>query len=362
MKFVRPVVLALSLFAATLAHAAPAKDQRVVLVTLDGVRWQEIFRGADPVIATNKTFTPLASEIKKQFLDPADPAAALTPFLHNIVAKQGVLLGDRDHGSCALVTNSQWFSYPGYNEILTGRVDPKIVSNSHGPNANVTFLEWLNARPGFAGRVQALGSWSVFNDILNPSRSKVPLNAGWGAMPARTPNEAMIAKLQSQTAQRWDTVRFDVFTHAYALETLKHDKPRVLYISYGETDDFAHDGLYDQTLISLRRTDDFIRELWETLQADRAYAGKTTLIITTDHGRGSGANPKDWESHGFPWPGSNETWIAAIGPGIAPGGAAGPNCAGANQVAATVLTALEVDWRAFNTKAGVPLSIFLTTK
>ena len=100
MKFVRPVVLALSLFAASIAQAAPPKDQRVVLVTLDGVRWQEVFRGADRVIATNKTFTPLAKEIKAQFLDPADPAAALTPFLHNVVAKQGALLGDRDHGSC----------------------------------------------------------------------------------------------------------------------------------------------------------------------------------------------------------------------------------------------------------------------
>jgi hypothetical protein len=357
LKFLSALILALSLSTFTLAQAAP-KDQRVVLVTLDGVRWQEVFRGADPVIATDKTLTPMAKEIKAQFLDPAEKAAALTPFLHQVVAKQGVLLGDRDHNSCVAVTNTMWFSYPGYNEILTGKVDPKINSNSHGPNANVTFLEWLNGRPGFAGKVAALGSWSVFNDILNPGRSKLPVNAGWAAMPARTPTEKVIAKLQSQTAQRWDTVRFDAFTHAYALEAIKRDKPRVLYISYGETDDFAHDALYDQTLIALRRSDDMLRELWDTLQADPAYRGKTTLIITTDHGRGAGANPKDWESHGFPWPGSNQTWLAAIGPDVAPGASPGPNCAGANQVAATALTALGVDWQTFDAKAGGPLGIF----
>lgn len=357
MKLGGLITLALALLASPLAHAG-SKDQRVVLVTLDGVRWQEIFRGADPVIAANKTFTPLAKQVKSQFLDPADPASALTPFLHQVVAKQGVLLGDRDHGACFEVTNKMWFSYPGYNEILTGKVDPKIASNSYGPNANVSFLEWLNGRPGFAGKVGAIGSWSVFNDILNPARTKLPVNAGWAAMPTRSPTEVMIAKLQSQTAQRWETVRFDAFTHAYALEALKHDKPRVLYISYGETDDFAHDGLYDQTLISLRRSDDFIAELWATLQADPAYRGKTTLIITTDHGRGAGANPKDWESHGFPWPGSNQTWLAAIGPGIVPGAKTGPDCAGANQVAATALTALGVDWQAFDATAGAPLGIF----
>ncbi|MBR7618928.1 alkaline phosphatase family protein [Phenylobacterium sp. 20VBR1] len=350
--------LALALAATAPALAKPA-EERLVLVTVDGLSWQELFHGADPARAADKTFVEDPAALKPQFIDVPDRARALTPFLHDVVAKQGVLLGDRDHGGCVRVTNDMWFSYPGYNEILTGRVDPAITSNEHGQNKNVTVLEWLNGQPGFQGKVRAVTSWNTFDDILAASRSKLAVNAGWATSASRTPMEATLARLQAQTPRRWAGVRFDLFTHGYALETLKHDKPRVLYVSYGETDDFAHDGLYDQTLIAARRTDAFIGELWAALQADPAYAGKTTLIVTTDHGRGTDARPEAWKSHGKPaWPGSDETWIAAIGPSIAPQVTPTKDCLGANQVAATGLKSLGLDWTAFDPAAGPPLAIF----
>lgn len=337
---------------------AAESAQRLVLVTIDGLRWQEVFKGADPLLSADKAVVADTAAIKAAFLDPADRAAALTPFLHGTMARQGVLVGDRDNGSCMAVTNDKWFSYPGYNEILTGRADPKIVSNAPVPNPNVTVLEWLNGRRGFAGKVRAVTSWNIFSAILNVERSKLPVNAGWTTPKPRTPLEAALGRIQDQTPRRWPGVRFDVFTQGYALEALKHDKPRVLYIAYGETDDFAHDGRYDQMLLSARRTDGFIAELWAALQADRAYAGKTVLIVTTDHGRGAGLNPTDWKGHGAPiWRRSDETWFAAIGPGIS-GSAKLEGCAGANQVAATALTALGLDWRAFDPTAGEPLPIF----
>ena len=355
--------LLIAAFALALAAAGPAlardPDRRLVLVTVDGLSWQEVFRGADPVRATDETFVENPAALTARFVEVPDRPRALTPFLHDVVARQGVLLGDRDHGGCAAVTNDMWFSYPGYNEILTGRPDPAITSNEHGLNRNLTVLEWLNGRPEFRGKVRAVASWNVFDDILAAARSKLPVNAGWATPASRTPMEATLARLQSQTPRRWAGVRFDLFTHGYALETLKHDKPRVLFVSYGETDDFAHEGLYDQTLIAARRTDDFLGELWAALQADPAYAGKTTLIVTTDHGRGTDERTIAWKSHGKPaWPGSDQTWIAAIGPGIAPQTAPSKACAGANQVAATGLQALGLDWKAFDPAAGPPLPIF----
>lgn len=360
MKLPNALIAALAL---TLVVASPAAakdaDSRLVLVTLDGLSWQELFRGADPVRAADKALVEDVPAIRRDFVDVPDRALALTPFLHNVVAKQGVLVGDRDHGSCAVVTNDQWFSYPGYNEILTGRVDPAIDSNEHGPNKNVTVLEWLNGRPGFQGKVRAVTSWNVFSDILSVGRSKLPVNAGWATPAPRTAMETTLGRLQEQTPRRWAGVRFDVFTHGYALESLKHDKPRVLYVSYGETDDFAHDGRYDQTLIAARRTDGFLAELWATLQADPAYAGKTTMIITTDHGRANDTKPDGWKSHGKPqWADSNQSWIAAIGPGIKAGAKVTGGCAGANQVAATGLQALGLDWKTFDPQAGAPLPIF----
>lgn len=350
--------LAAGLGALAVSPAMAAEDRRLVIVTLDGLHWTEVFRGADPARAADKGFVESPDPIAKAFVAPTDRARALMPFLHDVVAKQGVLLGDRDHGSCVALANDQWFSYPGYNEILTGKPDPAITSNEHGPNRNVTILEWLNRRPGFAGKVQAVTSWATFADIVNAKRSGVPVQAGWEAPPSRTPAEAVLAKLQSETPQRWSTVRFDVFTQAYAVEALRHDKPRVLFVAFGETDDFAHEGHYDQTLWAARRTDVFLAELWTTLQADPVYAGKTTLIVTTDHGRGTGPDREAWKHHGKPQHvGSDATWIAAIGPSIVPGGRPSGDCASTSQVAATALQALGEDWRAYDPAIGKPLEI-----
>jgi hypothetical protein len=250
-----------------------------------------------------------------------------------------------------------WFSYPGYNEILTGKPDPAIRSNTHGPNKNVTFLEWLNRRPGFGGRVEAVGSWATFRDILNAPSSGLPVNAGWEDAPARTPAEAAIARLQAGSARIWPEVRLDTFTQAYALELLKRRKPKVLYVAYGETDDFAHDGHYDQVLWAAHRADGFIAELWRVLQADPAYRGHTTLIVTTDHGRGTEGR-EGWRSHGPLSPGSDATWLAAMGPGVRSRARPTGGCATSSQVAASALAALGLDWRAFDVKAAAPLEVF----
>ena len=344
----------LALLIAAPASAAP--DRRLVLVTLDGLPWTEVFRGADPERAADPAaVAPDQREaIRKAFVEPADRARALMPFLTGVVAKEGVLIGDRDHGSCAAVGNAMWFSYPGYNEILTGKADPAIRSNAHGPNRNVTFLEWLNRRPEFGGHVEVVGSWATFRDILNAPKSGLPVNAGWDA-PARTPAEAAIARLQAGSARLWPEVRFDTFTQGYALELLKRRKPKVLYVAYGETDDFAHEGHYDQMLWAAQRADRFLGELWAALQADRAYAGKTTLIVTTDHGRGTNGK-QAWRHHGTPFAESDQVWIGAIGPGVQPGRKL-EGCASSSQVAATALSALGVDWRAFDPTAGAPLDI-----
>jgi hypothetical protein len=350
----RTIWILAAAIALLLAGEAQAAERRVVLVTLDGMPWQEVFRGADPVRAADRAFVSELVETRKDFLDPPERARAVMPFLHDVVGKQGVLLGDRDHGGCMAVANDQWFSYPGYNEMLTGKPDPAIRSNDHGPNKNVTVLEWLNTQPGLKGRVQAFGSWAAFHDILGAGRGSLPVDAGWDAK-----SGPLLARLQAEVPRLWPAERFDAFTHVLALQALRKAKPRVLYVAYGDTDEFAHEGRYDQMLWAARRSDGFLAELWKTLQADPAYAGRTTLIVTTDHGRGVGTR-ESWRHHGRGvFPQSNETWLAALGPEVAPGKSAVPGpCASTAQVAATVLRALGLDWRAFDPTAAAPLDIF----
>jgi hypothetical protein len=113
-----------------MAAAADATVSNIFLVTLDGLRWQEVFRGLDESLATNGDYTGRSETIIARYgaSNAEDSAAALMPFLHNTVFRDGTVVGNRDRNSCARVSNSWYFSYPGYNEILTGVVDESIDS------------------------------------------------------------------------------------------------------------------------------------------------------------------------------------------------------------------------------------------
>lgn len=296
---------------------SPLKTENVFLITLDGLRWQEVFSGADPDLISNKEYVSDTTALKQLFWknDPVSRREVLMPFFWEVIARQGQLYGNRPEGSSVNVTNPYWFSYPGYNEILTGLADPGVNSNDKIPNPNKTVLEFVNHQPDFKGKVAAFASWDVFPSIINEQRSGVPVNAGFDTASARalTERERFLNRLQPEIPSPWSSVRLDAFTHHYALEYLKKNRPSLLYIAYGETDDFAHGGDYDEYLKSARRTDEFIRELWEWAQQHKQYRGKTTFIITTDHGRGT--QPlATWKSHGDGIKGADEIWIAVLGP------------------------------------------------
>ncbi|MBS1820647.1 MAG: phosphoglyceromutase, partial [Acidobacteria bacterium] len=141
------------------AYAQSANDARVVLVMTDGMRWQEIFRGADESLLTKDRYYKGRSvdELRKKYLagTAEERRQALMPFLWSTFIPQGQIYGDRDAGSEASVTNGFNFSYPGYSETLTGHGDPRIDSNDDKPNPNLTVLAWLSKQPGFQGKVAA---------------------------------------------------------------------------------------------------------------------------------------------------------------------------------------------------------------
>lgn len=328
-------------------------NPKVILITFDGLRWQELFNGADGSLISNPDYVVDTIALVKEFWrgDPQERRKTLMPFFWEVIASKGQIFGNRNKGSKANLTNQMWFSYPGYNEILTGKADDeRINSNARTNNPNVTVLEFVNQQPGFEGKVAAFGSWDVFPYIINESRSGIPVNAGYEQVDdPQTPEERLINRLQNETPVLWNTVRLDAFTHHLAMSHLQTIKPRLLYIAYGETDDFAHRGDYDEYLRSARRTDQFIRDIWETIQSDPYYKDQTTLVLTTDHGRGIEGD--GWRHHGKSGtPHSDEVWMAFLGSGIAGKGEISlESQIYSNQVAATVAELLGLK---YNTDAG----------
>lgn len=329
----------------TLASGAQSSEH-VILVTFDGLRWQDVFRGADTSLMSQQNALK-DKRVKEKYwrADLAERRKALLPFLWTTVASQGQIHGNRDVGSRANVSNAMWFSYPGYQEILAGFADDaRITSNDKVYNPNITVLEFIHQQPAFNGKVAAFTSWDVFPFIINDKRSGIFVSGG--EVPATgslTENEKLINRLMVATPNMIPDVRLDAFTFYYGLEYLKKNKPSVLYFSFDETDDFAHAGEYAAYLNSANKTDRFLAELWEYLQSDPFYRGKTTLVITTDHGRGPGAD--DWKSHGAEVKGADEIWIALLGPKVAPTGESHDGQRYQNQVAATVAECVGLDYK-----------------
>jgi hypothetical protein len=324
------------------------KNNKVILITLDGLRWQELFTGADKKLVTNKDYVHNAENLEEQFWKstPTERREVLMPFVWSTIKEKGQIHGNRNAGSKMNLTNKHWFSYPGYNEILSGKADDKrINSNDKLPNPNQTILERVHNTASYKGKVAAFGSWDVFPYIVNETRSGVPVNAGFEAAEGNelTANETYLNKLQKVTPSPWGTVRLDVFTHHYALEYMQKSHPDLLYIAYGETDDFAHDGDYESYLKSANRTDGFIEELWNFVNSDPYYKGNTTILITTDHGRGT--EPlATWKSHGSDIKGTDQVWVMALGNGIAvKGEITNDEQLYTNQIAASVAKILSVD-------------------
>jgi hypothetical protein len=345
------------------AHAQAEERGRVVVVTTDGLRWQEVFRGADPALM-NKEAGGVADveALRERFWreEVEERRAALLPFIWEAIARDGQLLGNADKGSVAKVANGKNFSYPGYNEMLTGAPDPAVDSNAKRPNPNVNVLEWLEKRPGFEGEVAAFCSWDVFPYILNRDRGGVAVNAGWEPIRADkpTPEQALLDRLIERDARVWESCRHDALTFEAAMLHLETATPRVLYIGLGDTDEYAHEGRYAHYLHAAHAFDADLRRLWEYLQSSPEYRGRTTLLLTTDHGRGDA--PTGWKSHGEKIAGSESIWFAAIGPRVAPlGERSNTPALTQGQTAATIAAFLGEDFTTSRVGIAPPIAEFL---
>lgn len=343
-----------------IALFAQAAAANVVLVTADGLRHQELFTGADARLLDDAAASGIERQDRVRELYWRDDAKArrdaLMPFFWHTLAPRGIVLGERAIGSEAFLTNPHRNSYPGYSEILTGRVVPEITGNIDLQNPAETILEIARRELDLprAG-VAAFTSWEHFPYIVEHVPGAVFVNAGYEDL---EDNAAMArwSALQWRMRTPWDSVRHNTITEELALTYLEANEPRVLFIAFDETDEWAHARRYDRTLDAIREFDATLERLWNRLQSLDAYRDRTALVITTDHGRGrTGA---DWTSHGKDVEGSQETWMAIVGPGVpARGSVALSEPVYQNQIAATILAALEIDPSSLGPGAGAPLPL-----
>ncbi len=306
------------LFLSAACFAQQTSVENLILVTTDGLRWQEVFKGLDKAITHSKKDNEGAeAELNTAFGGTAQESRRkIFPFIWTEMATSGQLFGNRESGSKVNTKNPHWFSYPGYAELFNGYVYRKIRSNSFPENPKTTFLEFLNKQPALQGRVAAFGSWETFDKILNPQKSQIILSTAFTPVKGLQSNK-IDSLIQHSARPFGNGVSTDELTHLKAITYLKAKKPRVLFVGYGETDEWGHARKYKSYVYSAHQFDKYLSELWEFVQTDPQYKDKTALVVTVDHGRGERMY---WTSHGNSVSGANEIWFGVIAPGLTPKG------------------------------------------
>ena len=349
------------IFSLSSSALAQQKTENLILITLDGVRPQEIFGGLDLNILKAVTKKGAVQEtplyLKYWAATSEERRLKVMPFFWGTLMKQhGSIAGNRNLGSTVKVTNQHRFSYPGYAEILTGQAHDDVI-NSNDPKRNpyITVMEFLKRKLRLdVSQVAAFASWEIMDWIVEHEAGAITSNAGFEAYEHPDLKIRELGKLQFETVTPWNSVRHDIYTFRFAMAHLQTYQPRVLYLALGETDDWAHDGRYDRVLETLTRTDTYLQQLWEFLQRHENYQGKTTILMTTDHGRGMTA--ANWTDHGKKIEEAQYIWLAIISPdNDLRGEWKNVETIYQNQIAATLCRYLAFDYRENNRLAGLPI-------
>jgi len=293
--------------AATRLPEAWDEPTEVVLVTLDGSRFREIFEGVDPDLA------------RRQHL-PSErivPAQQLMPRLQRLIAA-GVALGAPGHGAAIRASGPEFVSLPGYSEIFSGRRVTGCRDNACAGSNVPSMVDQLVEQTHGLHSAAVVTSWPDIARVAatNPA---VAVSAGRhaGATRARFASLASVKGALERAAPTapWPgngDFRRDRFTAEVALSYLESEHPSFLFVGLGETDEFGHQDNYAGYLDALVEADRYIGQLADVLAEHSRHGVRTALFVTADHGRSH-----DFRDHGAAHPESSRVWLVAAGSAIA---------------------------------------------
>lgn len=278
--------------AVSMACGGPAVDHlepnqptpyNVVLITVDGVRWQELVDGSDPLLT--KTPEPLF------------------PLFWSTLAPRGRFYGNRREGSSMTVTTAANASLPGYTAIYAER-DQGCMTNGCRRITVPTFIDRLHDELEVPpSKIEVFASWSKMRLAVTGRDDVATLRCGVAEL-----NEDHAKDPHVEVDGAFD---FDRFAASDALAALDRDQPRFLHLALLDSDRYGHQRRYQKYVEVLKAYDRTLAEVVEHLEHAGEYGRNTALIVTTDHGRGLW---DQWADHGPQVPASSHVFAFVMLP------------------------------------------------
>lgn len=111
----------------------------------------------------------------------------------------------------------------------------------------------------------------------------------------------------------------DEFTFLVGTEVMRRFAPSLLVLTFSDME-VAHFGSYSMHLAGIRTVDRLVYELWNQVEANPAYKGKTTLFVLPEFGRDlDGSVTNGFFNHREDCDSTRLTWMICTGEGVKPG-------------------------------------------
>lgn len=129
--------------------------------------------------------------------------------------------------------------------------------------------------------------------------------------------ELLKLSVEAFTAHARNLASPDELSVYIARQLMRQLAPSLLWVTLHDID-IAHSGTYSLYIDAIQRTDRLCAEIWNAIQSEPEYAGKTTLFILPDFGRDSDTDPggNGFQHHRTGDPLSRTTWMIVMGPGV----------------------------------------------
>lgn len=266
----------------------------IVLVAIDGVRWQDIYHGPS-----------------SKGVAIASSSAELVPHLLSM-EHHGASWGAPGAAEF-YASGPNYVSLPGYMEMLSGTSATACTENDCKRMKRHTLLDDFAATsPEDPTRAAAFSSWPKIEVAASRQGHGVVSTGKHGGFRhevlERLPRcrDALRAGMSEDDEQ--SESRSDAHTARLARAFLHEANPDFLFVSLGESDEAAHHGDYEAYLRAIQFADAFVGKLRNDLHQQAQNGRETLLLVTTDHGRAS-----NFRDHGRKHPESSRAFLFAEG-------------------------------------------------